>query len=92
MSHPKKFNATRFHELMNAKIAQKGYRSVNQFVSANGFGRNAVARGLAGMTRPSVENLNKWCRALECTPEERAEIIASVYIDEMDNNAPLKIA
>jgi transcriptional regulator with XRE-family HTH domain len=82
MGKAKKFNSTRFHELMNAKITQKGYKSVSKFVVANGYGRNAVARAMAGMTRPSVDNLNKWCKALECTPEERAEIISSVYIDD----------
>jgi hypothetical protein len=92
MAKEKRFNSGKFHELMNRKIKACGYRSVNQFIAVHQFGRNALARGLAGMTRPSLENLNAWCRALECTPEERAEIIASVYIDDEEIRQPAACA
>ena len=82
MGKAKKFNAGRFHDLMDGKIKSQGYRSVSSFVANQGFSRTALARAMAGMTRPSLDSLNAWCKALNCTPEERAEIIASVYIEE----------
>jgi len=82
MGKAKKFNAGRFHDLMDRKIKSQGYRSVSNFVASKGFSRTALARAMAGMSRPSLDNLNAWCKALECTPEERAEIISAVYVDE----------
>lgn len=80
----KKFNPTNFRAAMTAKIHEKGYHSVNDFVAKNKdkFHRNALMRALTGVAVPSLNSLNSWCKALECTPDESAEIIASITIDE----------
>jgi DNA-binding Xre family transcriptional regulator len=76
-----KFNAARFKVLIQNKLNEKGI-SNRSFIKVNKFSRSPFTKALAGDTRPSLANLNRWCKALECTPEERAEIIASVYIEE----------
>jgi DNA-binding Xre family transcriptional regulator len=81
MVKEKKFNPVRFRGLMNPKIKAKGYKSVVDFSAQHGFRRNALARAMIGQVVPKRETLNAWCTALECTPQERAEIIASVYVD-----------
>jgi hypothetical protein len=77
MARPKKFNPSRFRDLMSRKLKERGYRSVNNFVTVHGFVRNALARAMAGMTRPSPENLDRWCEALECTPQEKKDLYHS---------------
>lgn len=89
MQKVRKFNPERFRALMGQKIQEKGYNGVKGFAEVKGFHRNPLARAMTGVSRPSVDSLNSWCRALECTPEERAEIIASVYVDEEDIRFPL---
>jgi hypothetical protein len=78
MRNSKKFDSTRFRELMDNKIRSKGYKNVSQFVVKNGFNRNALARGMAGITRPSPESIDRWCDVLECSPIEKKEIYHSV--------------
>lgn len=76
-----KFNATKFNALMQRKLKQKGM-SARKFADEYKLARAPFSKAMCGMTRPSLDSLNRWCKALECTPEERAEIIASVYIDD----------
>lgn len=76
-----KFNATRFKSLIQQKLQQRNLSS-RAFVGNNKFARSPFTKALSGVSRPSVDSLNNWCRALGCTPEERAEIIGSVYIDD----------
>lgn len=78
----KKFNSVRFRALLENKVHSLGYRGVSTFARDKSLSRNSIARSLLGETRPTVETLNKWCRAMDCTPDERAEIISSVYLDE----------
>ncbi len=78
----KKFNSDRFRTLLENRIHSLGYRGVSTFARDKGLSRNSIARSLLGETRPTIETLNKWCRAMGCTPDERAEIISSVYIEE----------
>ena len=82
MSQPKRFNSRKFRSLLENKIRSKGYAGVNTFARENKINRNPIARAVLGVTRPTLESLNLWCQALECTAEERAEIISSVYIDD----------
>jgi hypothetical protein len=77
MAKPKKFNSSRFRDLMSKKLQARGYRSVNNFVEVHGFVRNALARAMVGISRPSPENLDRWCEALECTPQERKDLYHS---------------
>lgn len=76
-----KFNAARFKDLIQKKIRQKGLTN-RSFIVANNFARSPFMKAMRGETRPTVESLNAWCKALECTPEERSEIISAVYVDE----------
>lgn len=76
-----KFNAARFKDLIQTKIKQKGLNN-RSFINAHNFARSPFMKAMRGETRPSVATLNAWCKALDCTPEERAEIISAVYVDE----------
>ena len=82
MVKEKKFNPAKFRDLMSKKIKEKGYRSIVSFTAQHGFRRNALARAMLGKVVPKRETLNAWCTALECTSQERIEIIGSVYIEE----------
>jgi len=84
MRKERKFNPRRFRSLMTKKLEEQGY-TVNRFAITHNFPRNPLARAMIGETRPSAESLNMWCKALECTSQEREEIIASVF-DETAND------
>lgn len=77
MSKEKKFNSQRFRSLMTKKLKEKNY-TVNRFAVTHDVPRQPIARAMIGVSRPSVESLNKWCQLLECTSEERTEMFHSV--------------
>jgi hypothetical protein len=80
----RRFNPTKFRAVIAKKIRDKGYRSINDFAerNKNNFHRNALARALTGAAIPGRETINNWCKALECTSTETAEIVASIYVDD----------
>ncbi len=86
MNREKKFNPQRFRSLMSAKLKERGL-NVNSFTRTYGFQRVPLARAMIGVSRPSAESLINWCKALECTPEERDEITASVFDDELEEES-----
>jgi len=80
--------------LITKKIHDKGYRSIHAFTeqNKNNFHRNPLSRALNGDAVPNLSTLNSWCKALECTPAESAEIIASIATDEEERPAKKKVA
>jgi transcriptional regulator with XRE-family HTH domain len=72
-----KYNSTNFKNLLHKKLGENGL-SIQGFAIKHGFSRSPLMRALSGAVKPSAESLEKWCQALECSPEERRELYKSV--------------
>jgi len=80
--------ANQLKPLLMGKIQARGFTSIRGFAKSANIHHSSLVRAMNGTFTPSREIINKWCDALNCTPQERQDIMhaAGYHLspDELD--------
>jgi predicted transcriptional regulator len=77
----------KFKTLFLKKIKDKGYKSIRQFTDIANISRSPITKTIRGISMPERGTVQRWCDALDCSAQERAEIFQAVYVPEDADNS-----
>jgi transcriptional regulator with XRE-family HTH domain len=80
---------SKFKVLLLRKIKANGYKSIRDFSDKKSISRSPITKTIRGISTPERSSVQRWCDALNCSPQERNEIFQSVYVpdDELEEES-----
>lgn len=73
--------------VLQSKIESRGFHGIRDFARSANLNHSTIVKAMNGNSIPKREIVAKWCKALNCTPEEREEIYnAAGYVAPEDED------